>query len=618
MLRSLRDKSQSIFFKLFLVIIVLGFAVWGVGDLTGNNNDQIVFKTKKHEISSSEIMQDFDRLRNSISIPLNSEDAIKNGLLNQVLLKFKLKILIDEEGTSKNLSIPRDHLLNQISNDKMFQSDGVFSSKLFKNTLARNNLSENSYLDMLNSQNLQKQILFPINHSENYNFEFSSDFLDWENKKIDLRYYLQPLVDTSLIEKPSKDEKLNFFKKNKNIYFFPKSREINYLEFKPSDFFEYIKVKDEDIKNLYSERKDMYFKPEERNYYQVIFKDKAKSNKFYNEVKLSNDFITSAKKMDYKESDILISKIKKEQLPKELSAKIFNSEVNQVLEPIKTSFGYHVIMISKIFPSKTTSLKNVYNDLQNEIKTDLATETLFEKIDDINDKVFSGATLNEIVNSKNLGQKRNIIKLKNLTEKGLLFENNEYKSLGLEKRFIDAIWNTEVDEISDLIELKNDKFILIHVVKENTKKLLEFDDVESKVVKDLLNNKKLILSVKKAREIIRNEKKYSKKFIKVTGVKKFDNSTTLNKEVFNDKTILKLHQQGKKGLNYLELKNGILIFEITNAYFTKVKDRNDVKKINIKFSDSFNEDIKTAFFINLENKHNLKSNFKSFEKMIKN
>ena len=186
MLRSLRDKSQSIFFKLFLVIIVLGFAVWGVGDLTGNNNDQIVFKTKKHEISSSEIMQDFDRLRNSISIPLNLEDAIKNGLLNQVLLKFKLKILIDEEGTSKNLSIPRDHLLTQISNDKMFQSDGVFSSKLFKNTLARNNLSENSYLDMLNSQNLQKQILFPINHSENYNFEFSSDFLDWENKKIDL------------------------------------------------------------------------------------------------------------------------------------------------------------------------------------------------------------------------------------------------------------------------------------------------------------------------------------------------------------------------------------------------------------------------------------------------
>ena len=41
---------------------------------------------------------------------------------------------------------------------------------------------------------------------------------------------------------------------------------------------------------------NMYFKPEERNYYQVIFKDKAKSNKFYNEVKLSNDFIKSAKK----------------------------------------------------------------------------------------------------------------------------------------------------------------------------------------------------------------------------------------------------------------------------------------------------------------------------------
>ena len=177
----------------------------------------------------------------------------------------------------------------------------------------------------------------------------------------------------------------------------------------------------------------MYFKPEEGNYYQVIFKDEAKSNKFYNEVKLSNNFIKSAKKIDYKKSDILISKIKKEQLPKELSAKIFNSEVNQILEPIKTSFGYHVIMISKDISIKNNFTKNVYNDLQNEIKTDLATETLFEKIDDINDKVFSGATLNEIANAKNLGQKRKIIKLKNLTEKGLLFENNEYKSLVLKK-----------------------------------------------------------------------------------------------------------------------------------------------------------------------------------------
>ena len=189
MLRLLRDKSQSIFFKIFLVLIVLGFAAWGVGDLTGNSNNQIVFKTKKHETTYTEILQDFERLRNTINIPMSSEEAIKNGLLNQVLLKFKLKILIDEEGFENNLIIPRKHLLKQISNDKMFVEDGAFSSKLFKNTLARNNLSEKAYIDMLKSQNLQNHILFPITHNNKYNKNFVSDFVKWENKKIDLRFY---------------------------------------------------------------------------------------------------------------------------------------------------------------------------------------------------------------------------------------------------------------------------------------------------------------------------------------------------------------------------------------------------------------------------------------------
>ena len=36
MLRALRNKSQSFLFKIFLVLIVIGFAAWGVGDLTGN------------------------------------------------------------------------------------------------------------------------------------------------------------------------------------------------------------------------------------------------------------------------------------------------------------------------------------------------------------------------------------------------------------------------------------------------------------------------------------------------------------------------------------------------------------------------------------------------------
>ena len=98
MLRSLRNKSQSIFFKIFLVLIVLGFAAWGVGDLTGGNQNKPIFKTEKHEVGYKQIIKDFDKFRNSVQNPLNVEDAIKNGILNQVLINHKIRILVNEEG----------------------------------------------------------------------------------------------------------------------------------------------------------------------------------------------------------------------------------------------------------------------------------------------------------------------------------------------------------------------------------------------------------------------------------------------------------------------------------------------------------------------------------------
>ena len=49
MLRALRNKSQSFLFKIFLVLIVIGFAAWGVGDLTGNKIPP-VFKSNDFEI----------------------------------------------------------------------------------------------------------------------------------------------------------------------------------------------------------------------------------------------------------------------------------------------------------------------------------------------------------------------------------------------------------------------------------------------------------------------------------------------------------------------------------------------------------------------------------------
>ena len=48
MLRALRNQTKSIFFKCFLVLLICGFALWGVGDLTGKNTGKTVLKHEKN------------------------------------------------------------------------------------------------------------------------------------------------------------------------------------------------------------------------------------------------------------------------------------------------------------------------------------------------------------------------------------------------------------------------------------------------------------------------------------------------------------------------------------------------------------------------------------------
>ena len=56
MLRALRNQTQSIFFKIFLGILICGFALWGVGDLTGGISKKPVLSVEDKEITIEEVL----------------------------------------------------------------------------------------------------------------------------------------------------------------------------------------------------------------------------------------------------------------------------------------------------------------------------------------------------------------------------------------------------------------------------------------------------------------------------------------------------------------------------------------------------------------------------------
>ena len=80
MLRSLRNQTKSVFFKCFLVLLICGFALWGVGDLTGGSKGKSVLSVENKKISLEEVLNEINRARYMLPERPSMEEAIKNGM----------------------------------------------------------------------------------------------------------------------------------------------------------------------------------------------------------------------------------------------------------------------------------------------------------------------------------------------------------------------------------------------------------------------------------------------------------------------------------------------------------------------------------------------------------
>jgi foldase protein PrsA len=134
-----------------------------------------------------------------------------------------------------------------------------------------------------------------------------------------------------------------------------------------------VKVTDKEIEKYYEEKKaTQYSQPESRDVRHILVKTKAKADDIEAQLKDGADFGALAKKF----SEDTGSKatggkltITRGQTVKEFDLKAFSLKKNEISEPVKTQFGFHIIQaLSEVKPAKVTPLKDVKDAIEAELK----------------------------------------------------------------------------------------------------------------------------------------------------------------------------------------------------------------------------------------------------------
>ena len=613
MLRALRNKSQSFLFKIFLVLIVIGFAAWGVGDLTGNKIPPI-FKSNDFEISYEQIINDFNKTRNTNTGMINVQTAIQNGFLNNVLVRNKAKLILKQESQYLDLAVPRTIIKKQISNNENFKelinNRNIFSEKKFNNLLRNNNITEEDYVQNLQLEILNNKIFEHIYNIKFYNKSFSRDFYNWQNRELDLNYIFTPYLKK--VNEPIDDNsKKTYYEKNKNDFKIPKLRNLSYISFTPNLFYNEIFLTDDQVKVSYNERISEFKKLETRNYFQVIFKTEEKAYNFYNNVKKNNDFINQAKLLNINETDIKFDKITKNDLSKNIKDKIFQTYKTGLMKPFKTNFGFHVVQINKIDKEKIKSVNEVSDIIKKDLTYNLAMEKLYEKIELINDLAFSGNNLSEIIELSKIKNLK-INKLLNVSRDGKIFTNFKPKNSNLDKKILNKLWKLELNEVSELLEINENEFMLVNIDNEIEEKQLTYPDAEKLVSEKLYHKLKIKNTKLKSEDNFKNEN--LKNLSKILKLKRIDNKNLSN--IFNDYVINKIFKTKIGEVNSIETSTGIFTYKILKEHSDIKFDVKDLEQIDNNFKENMLSDIQSFYYKNFETFHKVKTDLKSLDNLV--
>ena len=163
MLKTIKNKINSIFSKIFLLILAASFALWGVGDIFSSNNNSSVATVGKLDVTADDFVKTYQRiisdLNNNTNGQITEEIAKSLGVPRQTLGQLINEKLIDIEVNKANINLPDDYLRKIIYSSDVFKDQfGAFSKQQFDYVIRQLGMDEKTYFNEIRKAVLREQI----------------------------------------------------------------------------------------------------------------------------------------------------------------------------------------------------------------------------------------------------------------------------------------------------------------------------------------------------------------------------------------------------------------------------------------------------------------------------
>ena len=481
MLQALRNGTKSNLMRAFLLVLVVGFGMWGIGDIFRSSpNDEDAITVDNITVSANEVAITFDRARRFYYPGLNNNEAIATGLMDQIIAELIERSLFEAEAARLGLTVTRDMAKQSLRTNPLFQdASGNFNRLLMRDILARRGISEDQLIADIGYAEKRNQVIAAIASGSEYSPVLADSMAKWLAQQRQI-HFAAIAISPDQVTDPDQATLSGWYSDNQDIFDAPTMRSVTAVILSPDHYLQNIVVSQTELENAFEERKSAFSVPERRDFLQMVLPDLETAEAARQRLIAGEEFAAVALEVSGdKPEDITFVGVTRDDLPEDLAATIFAGSEGNVTNPSQTPFGVYVFEITAINEAKIPSFEDVRTRLEEELKIEMAVNQVYDSITIFEEAQDSGATLEEAAKAA----KAQLITIAGMSQNSLNESSDPINDIATSTGFRSAVWQQEIGTEGMLIADEDNTYFALRVENETAARSRDLDEVKDEAIK---------------------------------------------------------------------------------------------------------------------------------------
>lgn len=398
MLEYIRERAQGWFAWIVIGMLIIPFALWGINSYFDGGSSAVVANVNGTDISLREYedlrQQQRERVRSMLGASANAELIESLVKPRDILDGVIERELLTQAAMKAGYRVGDALLAEQIKGEEGFQRDGQFSKQIYEQYVRSQGLTSAGFEVRMARSLLLGQINSGVLESSLVTKKDVEDYIRLRDQKRDLGYMLIPAAQFEASTTVTDDKIKDYYERNRDRFVQPEEVSIEYVEIKAADLLGQINVTEAELRQFYDEQKDQFGVGEERRTRHILIaadqskdptgdKGLARAKELLARIKKGESFEELAKKNSEDPGSAAnggdLGFLSHDQMDKAFAEAAFALKKGEVSEPVKTSYGYHLIKVEDIRAGSQKTFEQVRGEIEQRVKEKKADTMFFER-----------------------------------------------------------------------------------------------------------------------------------------------------------------------------------------------------------------------------------------------